>query len=221
MISFEGVEKSYRMHNGRRVVLRDATFVLPPDRNVGILGINGAGKSTLLRLIAGTELPNLGHVRRGGLRVSFPIGFAGTFHGELSARANARFLARVYGLPIDETVEWIAEFSELADYFDMPVRTFSSGMFARLAFSTSLAFDFDLYLVDEATEVGDARFRQKCAAALRERLAHARVVVVSHNSATIRSYCDAGAVLHDGKFTLYDTVDDAMVAYEGILRRAA
>jgi capsular polysaccharide transport system ATP-binding protein len=220
MISFEGVHKSYRTLEGRRIVLRDATFELPGGRNLGILGTNGSGKSTLLRLVAGTELPNRGWVRR-GVRVSFPIGFAGTFHQDLSARENARFLARVYGLPVDRATDWIAEFSELGSYFDMPTRTYSSGMFARLAFSASLAFDFDLYLIDEATEVGDARFRQKCVAALRERLTRANVVIVSHNPATIRTYCDSGAVLHDGELSLYDTVDDAMVAYERILRRAA
>ena len=220
MISFAAVHKSYRTHDGRRTILHDATFELPDDRNIGILGVNGSGKSTLLRLIAGTEPPNRGHVRR-RVRTSFPIGFAGTFHGELSARANTRFLARVYGLPVDRATDWVADFSELGAYFDMPVKTFSSGMFARLAFSTSLAFDFDVYLIDEATEVGDAHFRQKYAAALRERLTQSRVIIVSHNPATIRSYCDCGAVLHDGVFMLYDTVDDAMMAYERILRRAA
>jgi capsular polysaccharide transport system ATP-binding protein len=220
MISFERVHKSFRTLQGRRTVLRDATFELPGGRNLGVLGTNGAGKSTLLRLVAGTEPPNRGRVRR-RVRVSFPIGFAGTFHQDLSARENARFLARVYGMPPGRTTDWIADFSELGDYFDMPVKTYSSGMFARLAFSASLAFDFDLYLIDEATEVGDARFRQKCVAALRERLTHSNVIIVSHNPATIRTYCDCGAVLHDGEFHLYDTVDDAMVAYERILRRAA
>jgi capsular polysaccharide transport system ATP-binding protein len=220
MIFFEGVNKSYRTIEGRRTVLRDATFELPRGRNLGILGTNGSGKSTLLRLVAGTELPNRGRVRR-EVRVSFPIGFAGTFHQELSARANVRFLARIYGLPVNRATNWIADFSELGAYFDMPVKTYSSGMFARLAFSASFAFEFDLYLIDEATEVGDARFRQKCVAALRERLTRANVLMVSHNPATIRTYCDYGAVLHDGELHIYDTVDDAMVGYERILRRAA
>jgi capsular polysaccharide transport system ATP-binding protein len=220
MISFKAVHKSFRTPEGRRVVLQDATFDLPSGRNLGVLGTNGSGKSTLLRLVAGTETPNRGRVCR-YVRVSFPIGFSGTFHQDLTARENARFLARVYGLPIGRATDWIAEFSELGTYFDMPVKTYSSGMFARLAFSASLAFDFDLYLIDEATEVGDARFRQKCVAALRERLSHANVVIVSHNPSTIRTYCDCGAVLHGGELTLFDTVDDAMVAYERILRRAA
>jgi capsular polysaccharide transport system ATP-binding protein len=220
MISFEGVHKSFRTVEGRRIVLRDATFDLPAHRNIGILGANGSGKSTLLRLIAGTEPPNRGRVRR-HVRVSFPIGFAGTFHQDLTARENVRFLARIYGLAVDRAADWIANFSELGSYFDMPVKTYSSGMFARLAFSTSLAFDFDLYLIDEATEVGDVRFRQKCVAALRERMTRSNVIIVSHNPATIRTYCDCGAVLHDGELLLYGTVDDAMVAYERILRRAA
>ncbi|MBS0538120.1 MAG: ABC transporter ATP-binding protein [Proteobacteria bacterium] len=220
MITFDRVHKSFRTPDERRVVLEDATFELPAQRNIGILGSNGSGKSTLLRMIAGTELPTRGRVRR-SVRVSFPIGFAGTFHQDLTARENASFLARVYGRPVARTLDWIADFSELGAYFDMPVRTYSSGMFARLAFSSSLAFDFDLYLIDEATEVGDMRFRQKCVAALRERLTHANVVIVSHNPTTIRTYCDCGAVLHGGALELYDTVDDAMVAYERILRRAA
>jgi capsular polysaccharide transport system ATP-binding protein len=220
MIRFEAVHKSYRTHGGRRVVLDDATFDLPGDRNIGILGTNGAGKSTLLRLICGSELPNRGHVRRSS-RVSFPVGFAGTFHHELTARENVRFLARVYGLPVLRAIDWVADFSELGSYFDMPVKTYSSGMFARLAFSTSLAFDFDVYLIDEATEVGDVRFRQKYVATLRQRLKHSRVIIVSHNPATIRTYCNCGAVLHDGVFALYDTVEESMSAYEKILRRAA
>lgn len=217
MIRLEGVTKSYNVPGGRHVVLDDVTFVLPPLCRIGIFGANGAGKSALLRLIAGSEMPDSGRIVREG-RVSFPVGFTGTFHPLLSARENVSFLARVYGMDHREINDWIEAFAELDRYFDMPVGTYSSGMFARIAVATSFAFDFDLYLVDEVIEVGDAGFRKKCAAAFKERMKSASLILVSQHVDTIREYCDQGAVLHGGKLSEFTTIDEALENYERSLK---
>lgn len=216
MIEFENVTKRYKTAQGVKTILDNASFTFPVGHNYGILGGNGAGKSTLLRVIAGAEHPNSGRVHR-RVRVSFPLGFAGTFHGHLSGRQNAAFIARVYGADKEWVEDFVADFSELGGYFDMPLQTYSSGMMAKLAFGVSLAMDFDVYLVDEATEVGDARFRKKCAAAFRERIARSDIIMVSHNSHTIKAYCDRGAVLMDGRLEFFDSIDEAMKTYRRFL----
>jgi capsular polysaccharide transport system ATP-binding protein len=217
LIRFESVSKSYRTKSGRRVVLDDVSTVFPEGSRVGVLGLNGAGKSTLLRLISGGEEPDRGRIIKAG-RVSFPLGFTGTFEPRHSARENVRFLAKIYDMDIHEVIDWIEEFAELGHYFDMPVGTYSSGMYSRIAFATSFAFDFDIYLVDEAIETGDERFRKKCAYAFSERLKTASLILVSQNMHTIRQYCDTGAVLHGGALTSFATIDEAEIAYEEVLR---
>jgi len=217
MVRFEAVRKTYKLKQGQRVVLDRCEAVFPTGSKVGILGMNGAGKSTLLRLIAGSEHPNRGRIVRQG-RVSFPVGFTGTFHPLHTARENIRFLAQIYGMDFREVSDWIEDFCELGKYFDMPVRTFSSGMFAKIAFATSFAFDFDVYLVDEAIEVGDARFRAKCADAFAQRMEGSSLILVSQNIGTIRQYCNQGAVLHGGCLQVFGNLDEALTAYEMILR---
>jgi len=212
MIRLDHVSKAYRTVRGKRVVLDDVSAVFPAGCNTGILGTNGAGKSTLIRLLAGTEMPDGGRVRRDGT-VSFPLGYGGTFHGALSGRENVAFLARIYGTELRETIDYVADFAELGEYFDMPVNTFSAGMRARLAFGTCLAIDFDIYLIDEVTEIGDDRFRRKCAAAFRERMARSDIILVTHNSRTMRQYCDRAAILAGGELRMFDDVADAMEAY--------
>ena len=209
MIEFHDVTKHYRIPGGRKTVLEDASFAFEIGHNYGILGGNGAGKSTLLRLISGSEHPNRGRIVRRA-RISFPLGFTGTFHGHLSGRQNCTFVARIYGADEHFVDRFVADFSELGRYLDMPVQTYSSGMAAKLAFGLSLALDFDVYLVDEVTEVGDARFRQKCAEAFRDRAKRSDIVMVSHNSHTIKAYCDRGAVLGDGAIEFFESVDAAM-----------
>src|SRR5258706_4822758 len=175
------------MNGGRKVVLQDATAAFLPGHNYGVLGINGAGKSTLIRLLAGTEMPDHGRIRRHA-RVSFPLGFGGTFHGALSGRENAAFIARIYGAAIRATIDYDEGFCELDEYFEMPVNTYSAGMRARLAFATCLAIDFDVYLIDEVTEIGDQRFRRRCAEAFRERMLRSDIILITHNPHTIRQY---------------------------------
>ena len=216
MIALDRVSKTYRTRQGRRVVLDGASAEFPSGCNVGILGANGVGKSTLLRLIAGSELPDRGQIRRAG-RVSFPLGYGGTFHGALSGRENTAFIARVCGADVRETTGYVAEFAELGEYFDMPVNTYSAGMRARLAFGVCLAIDFDIYLIDEVTEIGDERFRRKCAAAFRERITSSDIILVTHNSRTMRQYCDRGAVLANGEVRLYEDIDSAIDSYRQML----
>lgn len=213
MISLEGVTKAYPVNDGLHLVLNDVSFDFPARTNIGVVGNNGAGKSTLLRIIAGVEAPDQGRVTRRG-RVSWPIGFAGGFNGSLSGEENCRFVARIYGESVDDVVEFARDFAELGEYFEMPVKTYSSGMRARLAFGLSMAIDFDVYLVDEVTAVGDATFQKKCRATFESRSGRSSVIIVSHNVKTIRDYCSACAVLHHGRVVLCSSVDEAERIYQ-------
>ena len=219
MITLDGVSKVYRTRSGRRTVLDNVSVTFDSGQNVGVLGVNGAGKSTLIRLIAGSEIPDFGVVRRYA-RVSFPLGFGGTFHGALSGRENVAFVARIYGAGTRGVLHYVEEFSELGEYLHMPVNTYSAGMRARLAFATCLALDFDLYLIDEVTEVGDRRFRQKCAAAFRERMQSSDIILVTHNIHTLRQYCDRGAILANGELTLFDDIDTALGQYHRMVQES-
>ena len=215
MITLEGVSKVYRTRSGRKTVLDNVNVTFESGYNFGVLGVNGAGKSTLLRLIAGSEIPDFGVIRRYA-RVSFPLGFGGTFHGALSGRENVAFIARIYGAGIRGVLEYVENFSELGEYLHMPVNTYSAGMRARLAFATCLALDFELYLVDEVTEVGDQRFRQKCAEAFRDRMQRSDIILVTHNIHTLRQYCDRGAILANGELTIFDDIGSALGRYQRI-----
>jgi capsular polysaccharide transport system ATP-binding protein len=213
MIELVNVTKAYRVKHGHNVVLNGINFSFEPGSNIGVLGKNGAGKSTLLRILSGAEQPDAGRVVRTG-RVSWPIGFSGGFSPSLSGNENARFVARLYGADVHQVCAFAYDFSELGDYFDMPVRTYSSGMRARLAFALSMAIDFDVYLVDEVTAVGDSTFQKKCRRAFRDRRGHSSVIIVSHDMRTIQSYADRCAVLHRGSLTIYDNVADAARFYQ-------
>jgi capsular polysaccharide transport system ATP-binding protein len=213
MIALDAVSKTYRTRQGGlRVVFDRVSAEFPGGCNIGVLGANGAGKSTLIRLLAGSEMPDRGRIRRDG-RVSFPLGYGGTFHGALSGRENIAFIARVYGANLRQTIDDVADFAELGSYYEMPVNTYSAGMRARLAFGACLAIDFDTYLIDEVTEIGDERFRRKCAYAFRERMRRSDIILVTHNTRTIRQYCERGAVLADGELRLFDDVASALDAY--------
>jgi len=213
MIELIGVSKHYATNHGVRRVLEDVSLTIPTDQSVGILGRNGAGKSTLLRLVAGIESPNSGQVVR-HVRVSWPIGFAGGFHNNLTGEENMRFVSRIYGFDPAEVGQNVREFAELGDYFYMPLRTYSSGMRARLAFGLSMAIDFQVYLIDEVIAVGDRPFREKCEAQLAARRDHSSVIIVSHSMQTIRQFAERCAVLIDGRLELFDDVDEAARVYE-------
>lgn len=217
MIRLEGVTKWYPTPQGRRYVLRDVSIEFPRGLSIGILGVNGAGKSTLLRIIAGSDFPDRGRVLRNG-GVSWQLGLAGGFQGSLTGRENALFVCRIHGVwdRAADYVDFICRFSELGQYFDMPVNTYSSGMRSRLAFATSMAFDFGTYLIDELTSVGDAGFRARCKAAFDARRATAGVIMVSHNLRELERICKAGALVHQGRVTFYPRIADALESYRAV-----
>lgn len=217
MIQLDGVFKFYRTHGHTKIILDHVSTTFQTGRSYGLMGVNGAGKSTLMRLIAGTELPNSGKIRR-SCRVSWPLGFASVFHPLMTGRENVKFVARVYGQNVKTVLDFVEDFAEIGDYIDVPFQTYSSGMAARLAFGLSMAIDFDCYLVDEITAVGDLRFQARCKAAFERRKAHADMIMVSHSMQIIKEYCDHGAVLVDGKLIMFESVDRAIEMYNRLNR---
>ncbi len=213
MIRLENLTKTFHLNGVSKTVLKDVSLLFPPGRSVALLGRNGAGKSTLLRLIAGTLDPTSGRVCTAG-SVSWPVGFAGSFHGDLTGAQNTRFIARIYGVDGDELVDFTASFADLGAHFRLPFRTYSSGMKARLAFGVSMGIAFDTYLVDEVTAVGDAAFRSKSNALFQTRMETAGSVVVSHSMGLVRELCDSAVVLEAGKITYFDDVDAAIAHHE-------
>jgi capsular polysaccharide transport system ATP-binding protein len=195
------------------VVVEDLTLTLPAGEKLGVLGRNGAGKSTLLGMIGGTIKPNRGEIVKHA-SISWPLGLSGTAHPDLTGAQNTRFVARIYGVDTEALIAYVADFSELGEFMDMPVRSYSSGMKARLAFGMSMGVSFDWYLVDEITAVGDSRFRRKSLAVFRERLRSAGLLMVSHSDRTIREYCTSALVLEAGRAVHYDDVRAALAAHE-------
>jgi capsular polysaccharide transport system ATP-binding protein len=220
MIAFDRVSKRYTSGGVVKTVLNDVSLTLPPDRNVAIMGPNGAGKSTVMRLIAGSETPDTGRIRRPG-RVSWPLGFSAGFNGTMTGLENARFVARIYGQDTARVIAYVEDFAELGPSLRLPIRTYSNGMRARLAFGLSMAIDFDVYLIDEITAVGDEAFRRKCQEVFDTRLKAAQIVMVSHVPATIKQYCDCGLILDRGGVTYHDDIDGLLAAYHARLGPAA
>lgn len=218
MISLTDVHKRYWTQRGDpHWVLRGITLNFPQDRNTGVIGVNGAGKSTLINLIGGTDMPTRGEIRADG-RVSWPIGLSGGLQRTMTGRQNARFICRIHGLESDmkDRLDFVRSFSELGEAFDEPVKNYSSGMRARLSFSLSLAFDFDMYLVDEVMSVGDASFQAKSKKAFNDLAERAGMIIVSHSESTLKSFCDAGVFLDQGKAQWFDSVEDALKEYRKV-----
>lgn len=213
MIRFTNVGMTYHARNLTNAVLTDASFTVRRGEAIGLCGANGAGKSTLLRLIAGVEKPTKGRVER-SMSVSWPIGYTSAFQPSLTGADNARFIARIYRQPVEPLLAFVETFAQLGRYFAQPVKTYSAGMSARLAFGISLAIDFDCYLVDEITGAGDERFRERCRAALMRRRQTGTLVMTSHHPDTLRAYCSRGAVLYRGHLRLFDTVDEAIAVHQ-------
>lgn len=215
MIALRNIRKAYRTNAGERLILDNITREFPPGNNVGVLGRNGAGKSTLLRIIGGSEAPNAGYVERNA-RLSWPIGFSGGFNMKISGRDNMRFICRLYNENYSKVCSFVEDFSELGEYLDMPIHTYSSGMRAKLAFGVSMAFDFDYYLIDEVTAVGDAVFREKSEAFFAAKRAKATLLVVSHSMATVKALCDTLVVLYKGKLLDFNSNEEAERFYNEV-----
>jgi len=215
MIQCEQINKSYPMGSGRKQVLRNIDLQVRPGEHIGFLGRNGAGKTTLIKLIGGVEMPSSGKIRR-HMSVSWPLGFGGGFQGSLTGYDNARFIARIYGHEYPEIREFVEDFTELGPQLKMPVKTYSSGMRARLAFALSLAIEFDCYLIDEVIMVGDANFQRKCHNELFDKRADRAVVLASHSPQLISEFCDRALVLDQGEGTIYTNVDEALEVYSAL-----
>lgn len=213
MIRLSNVTKVYTTEGHRRVVLDRVSLTLRSDVSYGILGVNGAGKSTTMRLIAGTEDPTRGRVTR-HTKVSWPLGFAGGFHQAMSGKDNVVFVSRIYGEDPRRVLEFVDDFAELGDYINVPVKTYSSGMQARLAFGLSMALHFETYLVDEVTAVGDARFQQRCHDAFKRRRETSNIIMISHSMETLQDYCTEGVVLANGRAMLYPDITEAIEVYK-------
>lgn len=219
MIIVDDVYKRYRTDQGPgKWILEGVSFTIPPKLNVGLVGRNGAGKSTLLSIVGGVDQPTKGSVQR-QCRVSWPMGFGGGLQGSLTGRQNAKFVCRIHGQEsrILEKLEYVQAFAEIGDAFDDPVKTYSSGMRARLQFALSLAFDFDVYISDEITAVGDAAFKKKTSKAFADLVGKSSLIMVSHGEGTLREFCEAGIWIHDGKAYWFDKIADALDAYKSTL----
>ncbi|OCP35054.1 ABC transporter ATP-binding protein [Ensifer sp. LC163] len=212
MISFTNVSKHFKTQQHKKVILDRVSLKFESGYSYGLLGVNGAGKSTTMRMISGTILPNSGVIKK-QCRVSWPLGFSGGFHSAMTGRDNLNFVARAYGEDTARVARFVEEFAELGDYINAPVRTYSSGMMARLAFGLSMAIQFDCYLVDEITAVGDARFQERCRVAFEGRRKNSDLIMISHGMDTIKNYCDKGIVLVDGRLIVFDKVEQAIEAY--------
>lgn len=215
MIIVDDVHKRYITDHGPgKWILTGVSVTIPPKTNVGLIGQNGAGKSTLLRLIGGVDQPTKGEVQR-LCRVSWPMGIASGLQNSLTGRQNVKFVCRLYGREEDmaDRVAFVESFAELGEFFDEPVKTYSSGMRSRLQFGLSLAFDFDVYISDEITSTGDRSFRDKASKAFKNMLNQAGLIMVSHSESTLKEFCQSGILLHGGQAYWFDRIDDALVAY--------
>lgn len=213
MIECRDLHMTYRSGHVTKHVLNGVDFAINPRDRIGLLGRNGAGKSTLIRLIGGVEMPVSGKVVR-RMTCSWPLGFTGGFQGSLSGYDNARFIARIYDKPYAEMRDFVEEFTELGSNLRMPVKIYSSGMRARLAFALSLAIEFDCYLIDEVIMVGDKNFQDKCKEAFFEKRTDRALLLASHSLDTVKQYCNRAIVLNEGRAVVYEDVREAVSVYE-------
>jgi len=213
MIEIVDLVKRYDTRQGEVTVLDGISMSIKPGEKIGILGRNGSGKSTFIRLVSGAEQPTAGKITR-SMSVSWPLAFGGAFQGSLTGLDNLRFICRIYGTTTDDKIPFVQEFSELGYYLKEPVKTYSSGMRARLAFAISMVVDFDCFLIDEIIAVGDSRFHEKCHVELFEKRRDRAMIIVSHQPDFIRAHCQHAAVLVGGKLITFEQVEEAFVYYE-------
>jgi capsular polysaccharide transport system ATP-binding protein len=216
MIELKNVTKYYKTNNKNKYVLKNVDLTIPGGVNVAILGVNGSGKSTLLKMLGGIDFPNSG-VIESDKTFSWVMGIAKGLQPSMTGRQNVKLICRLYGKTHEEMSKicsYVKEFSELNDFFDMPIKVYSSGMKSKLAFSTSLAFDFDYLIIDEILSVGDAHFKKKSKDALKSKMQNCNILMVSHAMNAIKELCDVGIVLDNkGGVNYYDTVEAAIESY--------
>lgn len=217
MFAFDRVTHENRDETRKTLVLDQVSLAFREPRRVALLGGNGAGKSTVLRLLSGVTRPDAGRIRVAGT-VSWPVGFSGSFSSHMTGAENVRFLARLYGRDPEALTTFVERFADIGPAYHAPWRTYSSGQRSRVSMGASMGIPFDLYLVDEATSVGDAAFRAKADAYLRDRLRTAGAVIVSHANETVRQLCDCALVLNAGRMTFYEDLDAGIAAHEARMR---
>jgi capsular polysaccharide transport system ATP-binding protein len=221
MIELRHVTKYFKTPRGKKYILNNVSQVIPSHHNVGILGRNGTGKSTLLRMLGGIDFPDSGIISSQST-FSWPMALSGGFQRNMTGLQNVKFITRIYGKTpeeIDRIIASVKEFSELKNYFYMPINTYSSGMKSRLSFALSLAFDFDYLLIDETLSVGDKNFKQKSKKALQQKIESCNVLLVSHSMSTLKEICDVGVVVNNGQMHYFDDISDAINEYEVINRQ--
>ena len=221
MIELRNVTKYFHTKEGKKYILDDVTMTLP-DGNIGILGRNGAGKSTLIRMLGRIEFPQKGRIES-AQTFSWPLAQSAGFVGNMSGKNNVKFVCRLFGKDDEQTreiIEFVRDFSELGEYFEMPIKTYSTGMRGRLNFGLSLAFDFDYLLIDETLSTGDANFRNKAKDMLKKKIERSQILLVSHSMPTLKEMCHMGLLVHEGKLHYFDHIDDAVEMYEEINKKA-
>ncbi len=216
MIELKNLTKSYVTPKGRHYVFRNLNAVLPENKSVAILGKNGAGKSTLLRIIGGIDFADKGKVVT-NKSISWPVALSGGFQGSLTARQNVRFVARLYLSnedDVNQVIDFVESFAEIGKYFDMPIKSYSSGMRARISFGLSMAFNFDYYLLDEAGAVGDANFKKKSQALLDELKQKSNIIMVSHSLDDLTRNCDVAFLMRNGQAEFFEDIAEAIEVYK-------
>lgn len=216
VLKLVNLTKYYPSKLGNQYVFNNVSFEFPEKNNIALLGANGAGKSTLFRMIAGSEYPNSGEIVT-DRSLSWPVALATGIHPQMTGRENTRFIGRVNGVAdLNAYEEKVKDFAELGVKYDLPVKSYSSGMRSRLAFGCCIAIDFDIYLIDEATSVGDQKFRKKAKEALLEKSKVASVIMVSHDMKEIREFCDSAIILHKGELKFYSDIEEALSVYKNL-----
>ena len=216
MIELKELTKSFVTPKGRHYVFKDLNAILPENKSVALLGKNGAGKSTLLRIIGGIDFADSGQVITQN-SISWPVALSGGFQGSLTARQNVRFVARLYvdtEEQVDYVVRFVEEFAEIGKYYDMPIKSYSSGMRSRISFGLSMAFNFDYYLLDEVGAVGDASFRKKSQNLLNELKESSNLIMVSHDLKDLTQNCDVAFLVRDGKAEYFEDIQEAVEVYK-------
>lgn len=218
MLELVNLTKSYPTRLGRHYVFRDLNFVFPEGVSVGLMGRNGAGKSTLMQILGGVEVPDSGKIHT-DKTISWTVGLSGGLQSSLTARDNVKFVCRIHGLgreEMEEKVRYVEDFADIGKFFDMPIKSYSSGMRSRVSFGLSMAFKFDYYLVDEGMSAGDPMFRKKASDAFKNRTKDANLILVSHNVRDIRNLCQMVVVLDGGRATLFEDVEEGLAVYQSL-----
>lgn len=215
MINLNNVTKYYDVNGHKNYVLKNCSFQIPENVSVGILGLNGAGKSTFIKLLGGTDYPNKGNITSDEA-ISWPLGLANAFQSSLSGADNVKFVCRIHASTREqmrEKIAFVKDFAEIGDYFYMPISSYSSGMKSRLAFGLSMAFDFDIYLIDEILSVGDKDFKKKCHDIMEQKRSKSSIIMVSHDLKNMQEMCSAGIVMRNNNLEYFEDIKDAIKAY--------